>query len=76
MNTLAQTPAPTPLKGDATTIGVVSVAHGISHFCQLMVPPLFPWISAAFGLTNTEMGLLMSVFFIVSCTGQIGRAHV
>lgn len=70
MNTLAQTPAPTPLKGDATTIGVVSVAHGISHFCQLMVPPLFPWISAAFGLTNTEMGLLMSVFFIVSCTGQ------
>lgn len=70
MNSLAQAHSPSPIKRDATTIGVVSVAHGMSHFCQLMVPPLFPWIATAFGLTNTEMGLLMSVFFIVSCTGQ------
>lgn len=67
MNTLAAT---SPLKRDATTIGVVSVAHGVSHFCQLIVPPLFPWLGAAFSLSNTELGLLMSVFFIVSCAGQ------
>lgn len=67
MNTLA---APTPWRTDATTIGVVSVAHSVSHFCQLIVPPLFPWIGASFGLSNTQLGLLMSVFFVVSSAGQ------
>jgi FSR family fosmidomycin resistance protein-like MFS transporter len=67
MNTLA---APAPLRADATTIGVVSIAHGLSHFCQLIVPPLFPWIGAAFGLSNTELGLLLSVYFVVSFAGQ------
>ena len=67
MATLA---APAPLRHDASTIGVVSIAHGLSHFCQLIVPPLFPWIGASFGLSNTQLGLLMSVFFVVSCFGQ------
>lgn len=67
MTTLA---APAPLRADAHTIGVVSIAHGISHFCQLVVPPLFPWIGASFGLSNTQLGLLMSVFFVVSFVGQ------
>ena len=67
MNTLA---APAPLRADATTIGVVSIAHGLSHFCQLIVPPLFPWIGVAFGLSNTELGLLLSVYFVVSFAGQ------
>lgn len=73
MSTLA---APAPLRADATTIGVVSVAHGMSHFCQLIVPPLFPWIGAGFGLSNTQLGLLMSVFFIVSCAGQAAAGFV
>jgi MFS family permease len=59
-----------PLARDVRTISVVSVAHGGSHFCQLMVPPLFPWIAPAFGLSNTQLGLLMSVFFVVSGFGQ------
>jgi MFS family permease len=69
MTTLAAQPS-VPLRRDASTIGLVSVAHGLSHFCQLIVPPLFPWIAAAFALTNTQLGLLMSVFFVVSCVGQ------
>jgi FSR family fosmidomycin resistance protein-like MFS transporter len=68
MSTLAA-PA-VPLRHDAPTIGLVSVAHGLSHFCQLIVPPLFPWIAPAFGLSYTELGLLMTVFFVVSCVGQ------
>jgi MFS family permease len=59
-----------PWRQDATTISVVSIAHGISHFGQLIVPPLFPWIGASFGLSFTQLGLLMSVFFVVSCAGQ------
>lgn len=73
MSSLA--PAAT-LRQDASTIGVVSVAHGMSHFCQLMVPPLFPWIGAGFGLSNTRLGALMSVFFIVSCAGQAAAGFV
>lgn len=67
---MTTTAAATPLRHDATTIGLVSIAHGASHFCQLIVPPLFPWIGAGFGLSNTELGLLMSVFFVVSFVGQ------
>lgn len=73
MPTLA---APTPLSADARTIGVVSVAHGVSHFCQLIVPPLFPWLAPAFGLSNTQLGLLMSMFFVVSCAGQAAAGFV
>jgi FSR family fosmidomycin resistance protein-like MFS transporter len=71
MNTLVSpASAAVPLRHDAPTIGLVSVAHGLSHFCQLIVPPLFPWIAPAFGLSYTELGLLMTVFFVVSCIGQ------
>ena len=69
MTSLAAPPLP-PLRRDASTIGLVSVAHGLSHFCQLIVPPLFPWIAAAFTLSNTQLGLLMTVFFVISCVGQ------
>src|SRR3990170_1153613 len=69
LNALAAPPL-VPLRRDASTIGLVSVAHGLSHFCQLIVPPLFPWIAAAFTLSNTQLGLLMTVFFVVSCVGQ------
>ena len=65
-----QPSSPPPLVSDVRTISVVSVAHSGSHFCQLMVPPLFPWIAPAFGLSNTQLGLLMSMFFIVSGVGQ------
>jgi MFS transporter, FSR family, fosmidomycin resistance protein len=68
MSTLtAATPS---LRADTFTISTVSVAHGLSHFCQLLVPPLFPWLAASFALSNTELGLLMTVFFVVSCGGQ------
>lgn len=71
MTTLAAPdPTPAPLRSDAATIGLVSVAHGLSHFCQLIVPPLFPWIGQSFGLSYTQMGLLMTVFFVVSGVGQ------
>ena len=68
MSTLA---APTQsLRADTFTVSAVSIAHGLSHFCQLIVPPLFPWLAASFALSNTELGLMMTVFFVVSCGGQ------
>jgi MFS family permease len=35
-----------------------------------MIPPLFPWLMKDFDLSFTEAGFLMTVFFVVSGTGQ------
>jgi MFS transporter, FSR family, fosmidomycin resistance protein len=58
------------LRQDAHVIGLVGVAHGISHFFHLILAPLFPWLKEAFNLSYAELGLLMTVFFIVSGIGQ------
>jgi len=63
--------APTrPARDDATVIALVGAAHGISHFSQLLLAPLFPWLKEAFGVSYAELGLLMTIFFIVSCVVQ------
>jgi MFS family permease len=58
------------LREDARVIGLVGVAHGVSHFFHLILAGLFPWIKTAFGLSYAELGLLMTVFFVVSGVGQ------
>lgn len=55
-----------PLAQDLRIIGVVGIAHGGSHFFHLVLPPLFPLLKTAFGVSYTELGLLMSVFFAAS----------
>ena len=55
---------------DAQVISLVGVAHGVSHFFHLILAPLFPWLKDAFSLSYAELGLLMTVFFVVSGIGQ------
>jgi MFS family permease len=55
---------------DAPVIGLVGLAHGLSHFSQLLLAPLFPWLKDAFQVSYTQLGLLMSIFFVVSCVVQ------
>lgn len=68
MSTIATRPA--NLKQDALIIGLVGLAHGISHFFHMILAPLFPWIKEAFNLSFAELGLLMTVFFVISGIGQ------
>ncbi|WP_043421508.1 MFS transporter [Cupriavidus basilensis] len=63
-------PVRNPLRHDAQVIGLVGLAHGVSHFFHLLLAPLFPWIKAEFGLSYAELGLLMTVFFAVSAVVQ------
>jgi MFS family permease len=51
-------------------MGLVGLAHCISHFSQLLLPPLFPWLKDAFHASYAELGLLLTVFFVVSCSVQ------
>ncbi|MCU0951398.1 MAG: MFS transporter [Burkholderiaceae bacterium] len=64
--------APSPPAGtrDAEVIGLVGLAHGTSHFFHLLLPPLFPWLMPQFGLSFTQAGFLMTVFFVISGIGQ------
>ena len=62
-------PAP-PARQDAKLIGLVGTAHLTSHFSQLLLAPLFPWLKDEFNASYAELGLLMSVFFVVSCVVQ------
>ena len=59
-----------PARHDAQLIGLVGMAHLISHFSQLLLAPLFPWLKDAFNASYAELGLLMSIFFVVSCIVQ------
>ncbi len=55
---------------DAQVIALIGFAHGTSHFFHMLVPPLFPWLMPEFGLDFTTIGGAMTLFFIVSATGQ------
>ena len=74
MSTAALHPSPdaqpVPLRQDAAVIGLVGLAHGTSHFSHLLLAPLFPIFMRDFGLSYSDVGLLMSIFFIISGTGQ------
>jgi MFS transporter, FSR family, fosmidomycin resistance protein len=65
----ATLPAP-PWRQDAGVIGLVGIAHLASHFSQLLLAPLFPWLKEAFQASYIELGFLMTVFFVVSCGVQ------
>lgn len=62
--------AAAPLRRDATVIGLVGLSHSISHFSQLLLAPLFPWLKDAFAVSYAELGLLLTIFFVVSCIVQ------
>jgi len=67
----AATPAAAAsFREDATVISLVGFAHGTSHFFHFLIPPLFVMLMQEFGLTFTQVGAIMTVFFVVSGIGQ------
>ena len=64
------TPTTFPLRQDAHTIGLIGLAHGTSHFFHMLLPPLFPLFIRDFGFSYSELGLLVTTFFVISGIGQ------
>ena len=56
--------------GDFRVMSLVGFAHATSHFFHLVIPSLFPWLMADFGLSFTRAGTLTTAFFVVSGVGQ------
>lgn len=59
-----------PLSRDVGVIGLVGLAHMVSHFSQLLLPSLFPWLKDEFNVSYAQLGFLMTLFFVVSCAVQ------
>src|SRR3989338_2674977 len=76
MNTATAALNSVPLKQDASVIALVGLAHASSHFSHLLLPLMFPVFMREFGLSYSELGLLMSVFFVVSGVGQATAGFV
>lgn len=74
--TISHPPISAPLGQDAAIIGLVGLAHASSHFGHLLLPLLFPVFMKEFGLSYSELGLLMSTFFVVSGLGQASAGFV
>jgi FSR family fosmidomycin resistance protein-like MFS transporter len=55
---------------NATIIGLVSVAHGVSHFYQIIVAPLFPFIKEDLGVSYAALGFAMTLFYAASALCQ------
>jgi len=51
---------------DGSVIGLVGLGHFLSHFYIFLLPPLFPVLKESFGVSYVELGLLMTVFNVVS----------
>lgn len=64
------TTAEPSLRDEALIIGLVSVAHGLSHFFQLVVPPLFLLMKDEFALSYAALGGLTSIVYLVSGLSQ------
>ena len=58
------------MKKDIKLISAVSLVHLFSHFHQLTLAPLFPLIKQDLLMSNMELGLLVTVFFIASAGFQ------
>ena len=70
MSTLTLPSGPTGRRQDAKVMGLIGLAHAISHFSQLLLAPLFPWLKVEFGVSYAELGFLLTIFFVVSCAVQ------
>src|SRR5690606_20840137 len=68
----------TPESGvdDWKVISLVGTAHAGSHFFQLVIPSLYVSFSATFGLDFARLGLLMSVFYVLSGFGQAASGFI
>ncbi|NYT70510.1 MFS transporter [Pusillimonas noertemannii] len=61
---------------DWKIIGLIGAGHSCSHFFQLVFPTLFLPLAAEFGFDFVQLGLLASMFFVVSSLGQASSGFV
>jgi len=56
---------------DAQILSMIGLGHGLSHFYLLALPPLFPLLKDAFGVSYAALGLLITVLNVATATTQL-----
>jgi|HigsolmetaAR203D_1030402.scaffolds.fasta_scaffold00943_17 MFS family permease len=69
-------PSAAPPPGFVSIAVPVCAAHFCSHFFQFLMPPLFPLLGPAYGVSYAELGLLVAVFYTVSGLAQAPAGFV
>ena len=55
---------------DIRIIGLVALAHGISHFFQISTAVLFPLIKDDLGVSYAALGGTVALYYVVSSVWQ------
>lgn len=64
-------------RSDATVVvGVVSVAHFLSHVFLLAYPPLFPLLATEFDVSTAQLGLLVTAIYVPQLLLQLPLGEV
>lgn len=66
-STLAPPPA---ARRDLSVIGLICAAHFVSHVHIFILPPLFPFLKDALGVSYVELGLILTVFNVATAVTQ------
>ncbi len=61
---------------DWLVISLVGGAHACSHFFQLVIPTLYLSLAAEYGYDFAQLGLLASIFFLLSSIGQASSGFI
>jgi FSR family fosmidomycin resistance protein-like MFS transporter len=61
---------PSRRASDTRIIALVAGAHFVSHYYILLLPPLFLFVRAEYGVSFTELGLALTAFNVTSAAFQ------
>ena len=61
---------------DVKVIGLVGFVHSLSHFYQLVLPPLYPLLKAEFDVSYAVLGSLFAMFSVASGVTQFAAGFV
>lgn len=54
------------IRHETQVVGLISVAHLLSHLYMLALPPLFPLIHGSLGISYTALGITLAVFAVTT----------
>ncbi len=63
--------AVTGIRQDFRVLGLISAGHMMSHFYIIALPPLFPLLKTHYGLSYTELGILLTTFRAAAAIAQL-----